>query len=112
MRAEERPTCWVEVKSATLRVGDAIRFPDAVTERGRKHVEALARAVAAGDRGVLLFVVNRGDGRFVGPADEIDPAYGDALRTAAEAGVEVIAHRARIRGDRTWLAEAVPVRLA
>lgn len=108
----ERPACWIEIKSATLRVGDAIRFPDAVTERGRKHVEALARAVECGERGVLLFVVNRGDGAFVGPADEIDPAYGDALRAAAEAGVEVIAHRARMRGERTWLAEPVPVRLA
>jgi sugar fermentation stimulation protein A len=106
-----RPPCWLEVKSATLRQGEAIRFPDAVTVRGRKHLDALRGAVARGERGVLLFVVNRGDGRYVAPADEIDPAYGDALRRAAAAGVEIIAHRARMRGDRTWLAEAVPVRL-
>lgn len=107
----DRPPCWLEVKSATLRLGDGIRFPDAVTVRGRKHLDALRGAVARGERGVLLFVVNRGDGCFVGPADEIDPAYGDALRRAAAAGVEIVAHRARMRGDRTWLAESVPVRL-
>ena len=107
----ERPPCWLEVKSATLRMGNAIRFPDAVTERGRRHLDALRRVVARGERGVLLFVVNRGDGSFVAPADEIDPAYGDALRAAAAAGVEIVAHRARMRGDRTWLAERVPVQM-
>jgi sugar fermentation stimulation protein A len=105
------PACWLEVKSATLRMGTAIRFPDAVTVRGKKHLDALRGAVDRGDRGVLLFVVSRGDGDFVAPADSIDPAYGDALRRAAAAGVEIIAHRARMRGDRTWLAEALPVEL-
>jgi len=105
------PPCWLEVKSATLRVGTAIRFPDAVTERGRKHLDALRGVVARGERGVLLFLVGRGDGEFVAPADAIDPAYGDALRRAAAAGVEIIAHRARIRGARIWLAESMPVHL-
>ena len=109
--SRSRPDCWLEVKSATLRIAEAIRFPDAVTERGRKHLDALRGVVARGERGVLLFVVNRGDGDFVAPADSIDPAYGDALRRAAAAGVEIIAHRARMRGERTWLAESVPVRL-
>ena len=91
-----RPACWVEVKNATLREGRAALFPDAVTERGRKHLEALAGVVARGERGVLAFVVNRGDCDHVAPADGIDPAYGEALRRAARGGVEIVA-RARAR---------------
>jgi sugar fermentation stimulation protein A len=107
----DRPPCWVEVKNATLREGRAALFPDAVTERGRKHLEALLHVVARGERGALLFVVNRGDCDHVAPADVIDPAYGEALRRAAAGGVEILARRARMRGDRTWLAESVPVQL-
>ena len=106
-----RPDCWVEVKNATLQEGRAALFPDAVTDRGRKHLDALQDVVRRGERGVLMFVVNRGDCDFVAPADEIDPAYGEALRRVAAGGVEVFARRARMRGARTWLAEAVPVRL-
>jgi sugar fermentation stimulation protein A len=106
-----RPSCWVEVKNVTLRAGRAALFPDAVTERGRKHLEALASVVARGERGVLLFVVNRADCVHVAPADAIDPGYGETLRRVAGRGVEVLARRARMRGDRTWLAESVPVLL-
>ncbi len=104
-------TCWVEVKNVTLRIGRGARFPDAVTERGRKHLEALLRAVRRGERGVLVFVVNRGDCDHVAPADDIDAAYGEALRRAADGGVEILARRARMRADRTWLGESLPVRL-
>jgi sugar fermentation stimulation protein A len=40
----DRPACWVEVKNVTLRAGRAARFPDAVTERGLKHLRELASA--------------------------------------------------------------------
>ena len=109
LTGDGRPPCWVEVKNATLRVGRAALFPDAVTERGARHLAALHDVVSRGGRGVLVFVVNRGDCDRVSPADAIDPAYGRALRRAVCGGVEVLAHRARMRGARTWLAEQVPV---
>lgn len=84
--------CVVEVKTVTLRCGRYGAFPDAVTERGRRHVETLAGL--KGVRRVLLFFVARGDVTAVRPADEIDPAYGDALRRAVDAGVEALAVRA------------------
>ena len=92
----------LEVKSVTL-MGEAgvAAFPDAKTERGRRHVETLA---AAGDdpgvkRRLLLFFVARSDAVAVRPADEIDPKYGAALRAAVEAGVEVHAVRADFGPD-------------
>jgi sugar fermentation stimulation protein A len=89
--------CYVEVKNVTL-LGDdgCICFPDAVTERGRKHLGELSRMVAAGHRAVMLYVVQRSDGTIFRPAREIDPAYAAALAEAARAGVEILAYRARV----------------
>lgn len=93
----DRGRCWVEVKSVTLRVGPGEgAFPDAVSTRGARHAAELAAQVAAGDRAVLLFLVSRGDIDTVRAADEIDPAYGVALRAAVTAGVELLAHRALV----------------
>lgn len=103
--------CWIEVKSVTLCNDRHARFPDAVTERGRRHLEHLMARRAAGDRAALLFVVQRADADDVAPADDIDPAYGEALRTAAEAGVELHALSARVTADRIRLERVLPVRL-
>lgn len=104
--------CYVEVKNVTL-VDDAGRyaFPDAVTERGRKHLVELRRVVAAGDRAVMLFVIQRGDGDRFTPADDIDPIYGDELRRAVAAGVEAIAYRAEVDPAGIRLVERVPIEL-
>ncbi len=88
---------WVEVKSTTLARGRTALFPDAVTERGLRHLTRLAERVAAGDRAVQLFWVQRADCRTFAPAADIDPAYAEGLRTAAAAGVEVVALSGRIR---------------
>jgi len=88
--------CWVEVKSVTLCENRAARFPDAVTERGRRHLEHLIARRQAGERAALLYIVQRADADSVAPADDIDPAYGAALREAVTAGVEVQAWSARV----------------
>ena len=66
-------------------------FPDAVTERGRRHLEEMSAEVATGRRAVLVFCVQRADVDEVRPADHIDPAYGRQLRAALACGVEVLA---------------------
>jgi sugar fermentation stimulation protein A len=99
---------WVEVKSVSLAVGEAVCFPDAVTERGLKHLEELTRRVEGGDRAAMLFVVQRPDGHVFRPADMFDPAYGQALRRAADAGVEVLVYRARVSPERVQWGDPVP----
>ncbi|RLA09887.1 MAG: DNA/RNA nuclease SfsA [Gammaproteobacteria bacterium] len=84
---------WVEVKNATLLLGDQVQFPDAVTERGLKHLNVLAELVANGNRGVLVFAINRSEGTSFSVADSVDPAYGQRLREVIELGVEVVAPR-------------------
>ncbi len=93
------PDAWVEVKNVTLCEAGMGYFPDAVTVRGQKHLRELMGQVAAGERGVLLFVVNHSGIREVRPADHIDPAYGKLLREAAAAGVEVLAYRADLESN-------------
>ncbi len=89
------PDAFVEVKNVTLLVGRAVRFPDAVSVRGRKHLDALAEAVRLGYRGVMLFAVNRPEGVLFAPAWDIDNAYAERLRQVVGAGVEVLAVRIR-----------------
>jgi sugar fermentation stimulation protein A len=102
---------FVEVKSVTLAERQRARFPDAVTTRGRRHLEALQALQAAGHRAVLLFIVQRADCKSVEPADDIDPDYGRALREAASAGVEIMALGARVRAHEIRIEQSLPLRL-
>lgn len=88
--------CFVEVKNVTLVDGRRALFPDAVTTRGQKHLRDLMEIVADGKRGVIFFVVQRGDAESVSPADSVDPEYGRLLRRAVTSGVEAIAYRALV----------------
>ncbi|MDO6444091.1 MULTISPECIES: DNA/RNA nuclease SfsA [unclassified Marinobacter] len=112
---ETEPDAWVEVKNVTLMQNGQGFFPDAVTTRGQKHLRELMAQVVLGDRAVLLFVVNHTGIETVRPADHIDSHYGKLLRQACDAGVEVMAYRARLAQDdgrpsgEMALTEAVPV---
>lgn len=105
------PALWLEVKSVTLAAGAAGRFPDSVTERGRRHAEGLAALCERGERAALLFLVQRRDCEWVEPADDIDPAYGAALRDAAERGVALHAWRTKPGMRALVLDSPVEVRL-
>ncbi len=114
-----RRDCYVEVKNTTYRItgGESGTghvygaFPDAPTERGRKHLEDLATVAAEGARAVIFFHVGRADVERFRPADEIDPAYGTALRSAVAAGVEAIAYRFRFTRRGITLAGRLPIDL-
>lgn len=90
-------TAFVEVKQVTLKEADGHGyFPDAVSERGRRHLEALAALVARGHRAVLLFCVAHEGIDDVAPALHLDPAYAATLREVAALGVEVLARRCEV----------------
>lgn len=110
LEAPGRAPCYVEVKNLTAAVEGGVGFfPDAVTERGARHLREMAAQVAVGARAVLVFCVQREDVVEVRPADHIDPAYGAALRAAVVAGVEVVALGARVAPDEIRLDRALPV---
>lgn len=109
LEANEKPNCWVEVKSVTLVENGIAYFPDAVSTRGAKHLRELAQMAARGDRAVIFFCVQRADAEALRPADHIDPLYGRMLREALKAGVEAIAYRAAVSPEEIRLSDQIPV---
>ncbi len=102
---------FVEVKGVTLEEDGVARFPDAPTLRGVKHLEELIAARQAGYQAALCFIVQFSGAKYVTPNDTTHPQFGQALRRAAAAGVEVFALGCAVTPD-TLTAEAfVPVRL-
>ncbi|MDE2901212.1 MAG: DNA/RNA nuclease SfsA [Chloroflexota bacterium] len=103
--------CYVEVKAVTLVQEGIARFPDAPTERGRKHVSTLVRAVKEGHRAAAVFVVQRDDAVALSPYDANDPDFGEALREAVSAGVEAYAFTCAVSRESISLAGEAPVLL-
>ena len=99
----------VEVKGVTLEEGGHTRFPDAPTERGIKHLRELERAVAEGHRATVFFVIQMADVLDFAPNDVTHPAFGEALRHAAAAGVEVAAYDCAVTADTLSIRHVVPV---
>lgn len=107
---DDAPPCYLEVKNVTAAVeGDVALFPDAVSERGSKHLRELMAMVAAGSRAALVFCCQRNDVVEVRPADAIDPVYGRTLRQALAAGVEAYALVAEVSPQEIALRRPVPV---
>ena len=86
----------MSVKSVTLVKDGVAMFPDAVTERGKRHVNDLVKAKKEGYRACVLFLVQRADAYSFAPDDETDPKFGKALRNAAAEGVEIYAYKMEI----------------
>jgi sugar fermentation stimulation protein A len=103
--------CFVEVKNCTLVENGVARFPDAVTQRGRKHLQVLQDLVAAGNRAVIFYLVQRMDAGVFRPADRIDSMYGKVLREAVAAGVEIFAYDVDIDLSAIRLARRLPCEL-
>lgn len=90
---------WLEVKGVTLEDRGIVRFPDAPTERGVKHINQLIKAVKEGYKGYILFVVQMGDVRVFEPNDETHKAFGDKLREAEACNVKVLAYQCNVAPD-------------
>lgn len=102
---------FMEVKGVTLEEDGIVRFPDAPTERGIKHIEELIAATKAGYQAYLLFVIQMKQVRYFTPNDVTHPAFGEALRRAQEAGVHLLAYDCVVTADEMWIDEPVEIRL-
>lgn len=120
LTASDRPNCYVEVKNTTLfrpLEGEGSQkvalFPDAVTARGAKHLVELTDMVAEGHRAVMLYMVQRSaaDLSHFAVADDIDPAYAEALGKAMAAGVEALCYTCSLSEQGITVATPLPIRL-
>ena len=101
----------MEVKGVTLEEEGIVRFPDAPTERGVKHIRELTASLLSGYRACILFVIQMKDVRYMEPNDRTHEAFGAALREAQRAGVRVLAYDCLVEENRLTLEDPVPVLL-
>jgi sugar fermentation stimulation protein A len=92
LSGDDRRPCYVEIKNVHLRRNSRAEFPDSVTARGAKHLRELTDQVKAGDRAVMLYIVQRTDCEGFSLAGDIDPAYAAAFDQAHQQGVEAICY--------------------
>jgi sugar fermentation stimulation protein A len=103
--------CYVEVKNVTLGEKGVAWFPDAVTDRGTKHLRVLRQLKGKGHRAVICYVVQRIDCHLFKPADHLDPVYGKTLRQSWQKGVEIIVYQARVTPREIVITDPLPFRL-
>ena len=103
--------CFAEVKGVTLEDDGVVRFPDAPTERGVKHLRGLAQAVAEGYESWAVFVIQMTDVDHFEPSRTTHPAFADALREANAAGVHLLALDCCVTPDSLTIRSEVPIRL-
>lgn len=102
---------FVEVKGVTLEEDGIVRFPDAPTLRGVKHLDELVKAREAGYEAAVCFVIQMEDVRWFAPNDETHPEFGQALRRAAQAGVEILAMDCAVTPQSLTMGNPVLVKL-
>jgi sugar fermentation stimulation protein A len=101
----------VEVKGVTLEDDGVVRFPDAPTERGVKHIRELIGSMGDGYVPCLLFVIQMDDVLYFEPNRATDPEFADALKEASDAGVNILAYTCTVTPDSMVLKDPVEVRL-
>jgi len=100
---------FMEIKGVTLEKNGIAMFPDAPTERGTKHLHELIAAAEGGYMAYIIFVIQMKGVRYFMPNDEMHKAFGDALRLAANHGVNIIAYDCNVEPDGFTLADPVEV---
>ena len=103
--------CFLEVKGVTLENDGVCAFPDAPTVRGARHLQELTELAEQGFGAYVLFVIQMADVCYLHPNDTTDPAFGSALRQAAQAGVQVLAMDCAVTEETMTLRKPVPVQL-
>ena len=103
--------CFLEVKGVTLEQDGVCAFPDAPTDRGVKHLKGLTQAAKDGFGAFVLFVIQMPDVKYLHPNDATDPAFGAALREAAENGVTILAMDCAVTEDSMAIRLPVLVKL-
>ncbi len=100
---------FIEVKGVTLEHDGVVKFPDAPTERGVKHLNELCEAVKDGYEAYVFFVIQMKGVKYFTPNMQTHATFGDALRNAQEQGVRILAYDCKVTKDSIELEKEVPV---
>ena len=102
---------FVEVKGVTLEDNGVVRFPDAPTERGIKHLKELQKAVSEGYRACVVFLVQMQDVKYFEPNYETHPEFASELKKAYENGVEIFVYDSIVTHDEIKLNKSVKIKM-
>jgi len=102
---------FLEVKGVTLLQDRVARFPDAPTTRGVKHIGELVKCLEDGYEAYILFLLEMKGSKWMEPNDVTHPAFGKALREAAEKGVKVLAYDCLVTPESLEVDKKIEVRL-
>lgn len=102
------PPAYVEVKNVTLKLDGVAQFPDAVSERGQKHLKELMDLKQKGFRAVMLYIVQREDVELMKPAHSIDKKYGALLKEAVAVGVEILVYQCKMDRSEIRFGKSLP----
>ncbi len=103
----ENEKCYVEIKSVSLKLEEIFAFPDAITVRGRKHLNELKQIIKEGHRAVMLYIIQRTDKAKFKIAKEIDLNYYNTFNEAIKEGVEVLVYQSYISEKEIYLSKAI-----
>lgn len=101
---------FLEVKGVTLEENGIVKFPDAPTERGVKHIHGLIKCLEEGYEAAMLFVVQFAGAKYFVPNWATQPEFGEALIEANEAGVKILARECAVTKDSLRITDEVEVR--
>lgn len=104
-------TCFVEVKGVTLERDGWGYFPDAPTDRGRKHIDEMILAVSEGYRGAIIFLVQHSNIQGVSPNAITDLEFANKLIKASKLGVEILAYKCNVSLNEVTIDKKLPLRL-
>ena len=104
-----KDTCFIEVKGVTLEKNNWSYFPDAPTQRGRKHIDEMIELVNKGYRGVILFIVQIQYAKGFSPNSTTDIAFAKKLKEASKKGIEILAYKCNISPKEVVVVEKIPV---
>jgi len=102
---------FIETKGVTLEDNGIVRFPDAPTERGVRHLNELRQCVSEGYEAQVVFIIQMADVQYFTPATDIHSAFGTALIAAKETGVKVAAFDCKVSEDGLSIDKPVAVKL-
>ena len=95
--SNNKKKCFLEVKNVTLvRKNKIAEFPDAVTSRGKKHLNELMRAKKEGYESYLLYLIQRNDCESFKIAKDIDEDYNNVFVKALKAGVKILCYNCKL----------------
>lgn len=109
LQDEKENTYYLEVKGVTLEENGETRFPDAPTDRGRKHILELIEVKKLGMGAGILFLVQLDNVNKFYPNDKTDPKFGEALRAAKNNGVDIFAYNCRVTEEEIELLNPVDI---